>query len=224
MRAMTRRLVCAVAAGLAFGGVASIAQQPVAQYEWQLPKSFPKPRMPSDNPMATAKAELGRYLFYDTRLSANGTQSCATCHTQALAFTDARAVAIGSTQERHPRGSMSLVNVAYAAALTWANPTIGRLEDQALVPMFGDHPVELGLKRPADDMLARLKSVPEYTRLFPAAFDSSPEAFTVENVARAIASFERTISTVLQPPLSFLQTASFRRRRLRWTAERRRQS
>ena len=149
--------------------------------------------------MTAAKAELGRYLFYDTRLSGNGTQSCATCHEQVLAFTDARAVAIGSTQERHPRGSMSLVNVAYSAALTWANPTTARLEDQALVPMFGDHPIELGLKRPADDMLARLRSVPEYQRLFPAAFESPGDGVTVDHVVRAIASFERTIISARSP-------------------------
>jgi cytochrome c peroxidase len=196
---MTKRIVCAVVAGLACGGVASVARQPVAQYEWQLPTSFPKPRVPSDNPMTTAKAELGRYLFYDTRLSGNGTQACATCHEQALAFTDARAVAIGSTQERHPRGSMSLVNVAYSAALTWANPTIGRLEDQAFVPMFGDHPIELGLRRPADDVLARLRNGAEYQRLFPAAFEAPTDGFTVDNIVKAIATFERTIISARSP-------------------------
>ena len=72
--------------------------------------------------MSEAKVELGRYLFYDTRLSGNGTQSCGTCHEQARAFTDGRARSVGSTGEVHPRGSMSLVNVAYAQALTWANP------------------------------------------------------------------------------------------------------
>src|SRR5262245_62888794 len=88
-------------------------------YVWSLPTRFPTPRVPTDNPMSDAKAALGRFLFYDTRLSGNGTQSCATCHEQARAFTDGRAQALGSTGEQHPRGSMSLVNVAYAAALTW---------------------------------------------------------------------------------------------------------
>ena len=82
--------------------------------------AFPPPHVPADNPMSAAKVELGRHLFYDTRLSGNGTQSCASCHQQALAFTDGRARSLGSTGQLHPRGSMSLVNVAYAAVLTWA--------------------------------------------------------------------------------------------------------
>ena len=52
----------------------------VADYQWNLPKGFPKPYVPGDNPMSAAKVELGRYLFYDTRMSVNGKASCATCH------------------------------------------------------------------------------------------------------------------------------------------------
>jgi cytochrome c peroxidase len=61
--------------------------------------------------MTEAKVELGRYLFYDKRMSVNGTQSCASCHIQSLAFTDGKPRGEGSTGERHQRGSMSLVNV-----------------------------------------------------------------------------------------------------------------
>ena len=64
-----------------------LAQTP-STYVWDLPAGFPRPRVPADNPMTAAKVELGRRLFYDTRLSANGQQSCATCHEQARAFTD----------------------------------------------------------------------------------------------------------------------------------------
>jgi cytochrome c peroxidase len=194
-----RRFLCVSVIGIAFGAVAGVAGQPPKSYDWQLPNAIPRPRVPADNPITTAKTELGRYLFYDARLSRNSTQSCATCHEQARAFTDGRAVAVGSTKELHPRGSMSLVNVAYSSALTWANPTMVRLEEQALVPMFGDHPVELGWKKPGDEMLARLRGAPEYNRLFVAAFDSSPDPFTVENVARAIATFERTIVSFRSP-------------------------
>src|SRR5271166_220151 len=83
-------------------------------YQWDLPPGFPVPRVPADNPMTVAKVELGRHLFYDTRLSVNGKGSCATCHKQELAFTDGRAVAVGVTGERHLRGAMSLVNIAYS--------------------------------------------------------------------------------------------------------------
>jgi len=90
-----------------------------AGYDWRLPPGFPTPQVPADNPMSDAKVELGRHLFYDTRLSGSGTQSCATCHRQELAFTDGKGQGVGSTGQVHPRGSMSLANVAYAAVLTW---------------------------------------------------------------------------------------------------------
>ena len=72
---------------------------PTSSYVWNLPKGFPKPRVPADNPMTAAKVELGRHLFYDTRMSVNGKASCATCHKQELAFTDGRAVSVGATGE-----------------------------------------------------------------------------------------------------------------------------
>ena len=79
-----------------------------------LPKGFPRPAVPTDNPMSVAKVELGRHLFYGKRMSVNGKESCGTCHRQELAFTDGRARAEGTTGQAHPRSSMSLVNVAYA--------------------------------------------------------------------------------------------------------------
>jgi cytochrome c peroxidase len=179
-------------ASLWFALVASIPLTAQPTFEWMLSAGFPPPTVPADNPMSTAKADLGRHLFYDTRLSANQTQSCATCHEQARAFTDGRAGSVGSAGEVHRRGSMSLVNVAYARALTWANPSMTRLEDQALVPMYGDHPIELGLDR-ADSWIGRLKTDTTYQRLFPAAFADQSQPFTRDNVARALATFERTI-------------------------------
>ena len=67
--------------------------------------------------MSAAKVELGRYLFYDKRMSVNGKESCGSCHRQELAFTDGRARAEGTTGQLHPRSSMSLVNVAYNSAI-----------------------------------------------------------------------------------------------------------
>ncbi len=93
--------------------------------------------VPADNPMSAAKVELGRYLFYDKRISVNGKESCGSCHRQELAFTDGRARAEGTTGQLHPRSSMSLVNVAYVPLLTWANPTLDSLEEQALDPDAG---------------------------------------------------------------------------------------
>ncbi|MDZ7630249.1 MAG: di-heme enzyme [Gemmatimonadaceae bacterium] len=126
-------------------------------YRWNLPVGFPTPVVPAVNPMSDAKVELGRHLFYDTRLSANNRFSCASCHRQSAAFTDGRAVAIGSTGELHPRNSMSLANVGYASVLNWANPNMAQLEQQALIPMFGEHPVELGMAGQEDELLRRIR-------------------------------------------------------------------
>ena len=193
------KFACIVAlwsAGLAF--TAARIDTP-APYAWNLPKNFPRPRVPASNPMSDAKADLGRYLFYDTRLSGNGTQSCSSCHEQERAFTEGRGRAVGSTGQVHPRGSMSLVNVAYAAALTWGNPVMTRLEDQALVPMFGDQPIELGLEKPGTALLERVRREPRYRPLFERAFGGEPDPVSVDHVTQAIASFERTIISASSP-------------------------
>jgi cytochrome c peroxidase len=164
-----------------------------AEYVWHLPKGFPEPIVPADNPMSIDKAELGRHLFYDKRLSGNETQACASCHKQDLAFTDGRATGLGSTGESHVRGSMSLANVAYAATLTWANSVVTELSQQAQVPMFGEAPVELGLRGMEEELLKRLRADETYQRLFPAAFPGESDPFSVLNVTRALACFQRTL-------------------------------
>jgi cytochrome c peroxidase len=193
------RFVCIVALwSVALALVSARADTP-APYTWNLPKHFPRPRVPASNPMSDAKAELGRHLFYDTRLSGNGTQACSTCHEQERAFADGRGRAIGSTGQVHPRGSMSLVNVAYAATLTWGNPIMTQLEDQALVPMFGDQPVELGLQKPGTALLDRLRGEPRYRPLFERSFGAASDPFSLEHVTQALASFERTIISASSP-------------------------
>lgn len=162
-------------------------------YEWRLPAGFPFPKVPADNPMTAEKVNLGRYLFYDTRLSLNRTQSCGTCHQQERAFSDGRARGLGSTGELHPRGPMSLANVAYSPVLTWANPNMRRLEQQALVPLFGTHPVELGLDGRENALISRLQADSRYQKMFAAAFPGEAEQITVSNITKAIASFERIL-------------------------------
>ena len=167
---------------------------PNVAYPFKLPAGFPKALVPSANPLTKEKAELGRYLFYDNRLSGNGTQSCGSCHLQALAFTDGRAVAVGSTGQSHVRGSMSLVNVVYASTLTWPNPVVRDLETQARVPLFGLDPiVELGALGKEEEILGRLRGEPRYQELFPAAFPEEADPFSMTSVERALASFERMI-------------------------------
>jgi cytochrome c peroxidase len=170
-----------------------------ADFEWNLPKGFPRPAVPADNPMSVAKVELGRYLFYDKRISLNGKESCGSCHRQELAFTDGRARAEGATGQRHPRSSMSLVNVAYVPSLTWANPTLDSLEEQALTPMLGEEPIELGLKGHEQEFLNTLRRDPLYQRLFPQAFPETRDVYTLQNVTKSIAAFERTIVSMRSP-------------------------
>ena len=164
----------------------------IGAFRWELPANFPRPNVPVANPMSIEKVALGRHLFYDKRLSVNETQSCASCHKQELAFADERAVGLGATGQPHTRGSMSLANVAYSPTLTWSNPVMLELERQLQVPLFGDNPVELGM-RSQEDVLKRLRGVPRYQELFAAAYPGEAEPITMINVARAIATFERTL-------------------------------
>lgn len=173
--------------------LALAACDPPDEFEWPLGEALPVPLVPADNPMSDARVELGRHLFYDTRLSGNQTQSCASCHAQKYAFTDGRARAKGSTGETTPRSSMSLANVAYQTTLTWANPLLLDLEAQMLVPLFGAEPVELGLRGLEDQLLVRLREVPKYAQLFAAAFPDQPDPLTLHNVTRAVACFERRL-------------------------------
>ena len=178
------------------GGGNSLSVQDSAKNEWSwaLPANFPSPFVPADNPMSEAKVELGRLLFYDTRLSGNGTQACASCHHQDKAFTDGRPLAIGSTGETHPRNAQGLANAVYHATLTWANPSLLRLESQAQVPIFGESPVEMGVNDSnVDEVLGRVRNDLRYSAMFSAAFPEVEQAVTWGNITRAIASFQRTL-------------------------------
>jgi cytochrome c peroxidase len=183
-----------------FGGLAILLlfagcdeeQAAPAGFDW-LPDGFPAPVVPDDNPMTAEKVDLGRHLFYEKQLSYNGTQSCGSCHQQALGFADGLPQAKGSTGDTHPRNAMGLTNVAYAQRLTWGHPTLNRLEQQALGPIFGENPVEMGMRSHEADLTARLAALPLYVEKFAAAFPDQAEPITLDNALKAIASFERTL-------------------------------
>jgi len=185
-------VVAALVVGLA-GGALRLAAAAPHSFAWRLPTWLPEPIVPPDNPMSEAKVDLGRHLFYDERMSVTGTFSCASCHQQARAFTDGLPVAIGATGERHSRNTMTLTNVAYNPVLTWANPLLTELEQQALVPMFGEHPIEMGLARREGTLLRTLRVDPAYQRLFPIAFPGTTDPFSLANITRALAAFQRTL-------------------------------
>ena len=187
-----RRLFVLTAVGIVVGGLVWL-NWPVNYYEWNLPGNLPVPAVPSDNPMSDVKVELGRRLFYDTRLSVNGTISCSHCHVQDLAFTDALPRSLGATGESHPRSAMSLVNVAYGSRLTWANHLLSDLEIQALTPLMGENPVEMGMAGREDELIALLRTDVNYALEIPRAFPTDADPFSVLNMVRAIASFVRSI-------------------------------
>lgn len=164
-------------------------------YELQLPRGLPMPRIPADNPLTWEKVELGRLLFYDTRLSRDENQSCSSCHQQAKGFTDGRARAVGSTGEIHPRSAMSLTNIAYAGSLGWADRSAPSLEVQILTPLFDQGPtVELGMQGREDELFRRLQADARYRRMFAEAFPGDPpDLVSIRTITQAIASFERTL-------------------------------
>jgi len=165
-------------------------------YQWPLPVDFPKPQVPVENPMSVTKIELGRHLFYDKNLSANGSQSCSSCHVQALAFSDARKNSVGSTGEVHRRNSQALVNVAFNRSLTWANDEIVTLERQILLPLFSQEPVEMGVSGHESDILRKLDTV-NYRRLTKEAFGD--EVLDFDRIVKSLASFSRSLISLNSP-------------------------
>ncbi|MFT6399120.1 MAG: cytochrome c peroxidase [Bradymonadia bacterium] len=185
-----KRLAYFVAIGL----VAGCGDDPASTgWTWELPGGFPEPVVPDDNPMSDAKIELGRFLFYDTRLSLNETQSCGSCHLQEFAFSDGLPQGIGSTGEVHPRGAMALMNVGYNSRQTWANPLIDTLEAQALGPLFGEEPVELGMGGSEAVLVERLAQDEDYAAMFAAAFPEDDGAITIGTITKAVSAFERIL-------------------------------
>lgn len=120
-----------------------------------------------------AKIALGEKLFFDRRLSANGTKSCATCHSPTFAFTDGyrRSLGIYADEVRH--NAPTLINTKFYASLTWANPNVKSYEQQAETPLFARHPPEMGLSSDDDTPLRRLSLDAAYRHLFKAAFGNS---------------------------------------------------
>ncbi len=158
-------------------------------YVWEaLPESAPEP---ADNPAVPARVALGERLFFDPRLSRDGTLSCASCHdVKHGAGIDGRAVAEGINGQLGGRNTPTVWNAAFQGRLFW-DGRAATLEEQALGPIF--NPLEMGMDD-AESLLARLRDDETYPRQFAAAFGSA-EAITLENLAAAIAAYERTLIT-----------------------------
>lgn len=178
-----RLALLAPLAGLALAG----ASTPV----W--PPDLGAPAVPLDNPTTVAKAELGRRLFYDADLSRDGTMSCATCHEQHRAFADGNRTHPGVTGEPGRRNVQGLANVAWFTRLTHVDPTLASLESQVAVPVFGTHPVEMGMAGREAELATRLGRDDCYRAQFRRAFPEAQGGIDRGTIAKALASFERRL-------------------------------
>lgn len=165
-----------------------------AAWSWDLPSYVPAPRVPADNPMSEAKFQLGRHLFFDKRLSGDGSLSCGSCHLQARAFTDGRETSLGMTGEHTPRNAPSVVNSAWHATYTWANPALVTLERQMENPLFGERPIEMGVNDAnRAEIVARFRVDPNYQRWFKEAFPDRADPISFETIIKAISAFQRGV-------------------------------
>jgi len=165
--------------------------------------AWPEAEVPVDNPSTEAKVDLGRLLFYDPILSADGEVACATCHSEIWGMSDGLVVSVGVTGDgptgpgregplTTDRNSQTLWNVAYRQGLFW-DGRVTTLEEQALEPI--DEEVELGRASVAE-AVAEIAAVADYRARFEAVFD---DGVTAENLGRVLASFQRTMVTDWAP-------------------------
>jgi cytochrome c peroxidase len=141
---------------------------------------------PADNVPSESKIALGRKLFFDPMLSGDNTISCSTCHDPEKGWADGKVVAEGIGNQKGKRNTISIVNSAYSRRYFW-DGRAKSLEAQSLIPIFTAH--EMGLESEAE-LLLRVSEHHEYPGLFA---DSFEDGVTMPNIAKAIASFERTI-------------------------------
>lgn len=156
-----------------------------------LPKNVPTP---ADNPTTAAKVELGKQLYFDPRLSSDGTISCNSCHNIMASGTDNRATSVGVDGQRGGRNAPTVWNAAYLSAQFW-DGRANTLEDQAKGPPL--NPIEMGM--PSEAAVAeRLNAIPGYVDQFNSVFGGK-DAVSFNNMAKAIAAFERTLITRNSP-------------------------
>jgi cytochrome c peroxidase len=172
------------AAGIVFLLAAFVAA--LAQQDIKPPAGLPPVSWPAENPYSPARAELGRLLYFDKRLSADGTVSCASCHDPKFAFTDGAATSSGIKGQKGNRSAPTIINRAYTLAQFW-DGRAATLEEQAKGPMA--NPIEMGNTH--DAVVAKIRSIAGYRPLFAKAFGS--EEITIDGIAMAIANFERTV-------------------------------
>jgi cytochrome c peroxidase len=147
----------------------------------------------AERPASDVRVELGRRLFYDADLSIDGTMACATCHEQHHGFTDGNATHPGVHGDLGRRNVQTLANVGTFASLTWGDPRVRRLEDQALIPITGKTPVEMGFGGQEKVLENRIGGRACYRKLFAAAFPDKAGEVSMATITKALAAFQRTM-------------------------------
>ncbi|MCM2303627.1 MAG: c-type cytochrome [Elusimicrobia bacterium] len=158
------------------------------EYPYKVPLGLKAPDVPEDNPVTDAKVDLGKKLYFDKRLSRDGTVSCATCHAPEKGWTDQSPVSTGIKGQKGGVSAPTVLNAAYMEFQFW-DGRAPSLEEQAKGPI--QNPLEMGFTH--EEAVARLKSIKGYAPLFKKAFGD--EAIDIDRVAKAIATFERTVLT-----------------------------
>jgi cytochrome c peroxidase len=151
-----------------------------------IPKDLWQKLIPPDNPLTAEKVALGESLYFDKRLSADGTVSCSTCHDPANAFTDHNVVAIGVSGKSGTRNAPTILNAMFSDRLFW-DGRAGSLEEQAKQPLT--NPFEMGMGS-YDAVVARIAGIPEYRQRFQRVFRK--RGITIDTIVKAIAAYERT--------------------------------
>jgi cytochrome c peroxidase len=157
--------------------------------------------IPDDNPMTRAKIELGRQLYFDERLSSDNTISCASCHDPEQGYGAETQFGIGVTGQQGGRNSPVSFNRILSKAQFW-DGRAATLEDQAVGPIA--NPIEMGNKH--ETSVATIKAIPGYKVQFEKIFD---DGITIDNVGKALATFERAIVTGPAPYDAYNQIAAF---------------
>jgi len=154
-------------------------------------KGYEAMKVPADNPMTQAKIDLGKTLYYDKRLSGDGSRACYSCHLKESGLTDGKPTAIGAYEAKLPRASPTLWNIGFHQALYWDGRSPS-LEKQGMAAWTGGNMGVSGKDgRPSSaDIAAKLNAIPGYTTAFQKAFGGPA---TPENIIQAISTFERTI-------------------------------
>jgi cytochrome c peroxidase len=173
-------LCCLMLCGVALAGAAD---------PWLRPAAAPAP---AENQPNDARIKLGEFLFFDPRLSRKGSMSCASCHNPALGWSDGLKTAVGFDMHTLPRATPTIINASFNPIQMWDGRK-GTLEEQALGPIQAEGEMNL----PLPELLSRLKSIEGYAAFFEEAYPGM--GITEVTVARAIASYERTVLSTESP-------------------------